>query len=124
MFITVVTLPLIDLNANFEIFKIHNIPFPYAGTKITANYEMEAPYLAVNLPRIQYMLLSDQEAKGCTTPGKRFCALKAPSYPVSTAKSCIVALYIEDRRDIESYCQVTVKLRSKLPYAYYVTDGV
>ena len=70
------------------------------------------------------MLLSDHEAKGCTTQGKRLCALKAPSYPVSTAKSCIIALYIEDRRDIENYCQVTVKLKSKLPYAYYVTDEV
>ena len=124
MFVTIVNLPLVDINANFELFKIHNIPFPYAGTKLTANYEIEAPFLAVNLKRTQYMLLTDNEARDCASPGRRFCALKAPSYPVSTAKSCIIALYTEDKRDIESYCQVTVKMRSKLPYAYYVTDGV
>ena len=92
-FVTLVNLPLLELNSLFEVYQIHNIPVPYLDTKMTAKYELETTTIAVNAPRTQYILLTETDLARCSNPATNFCTLRSPVYDFAGTELCVVALF-------------------------------
>ncbi len=119
----VVTLPLLDRNSNYEIYKIHNVPLPHENVDLVAYYELETTNLAVNIEHTNYVLMNDVDMVQCNMPLTHFCALKAPSYTVAHSHLCVVALFLRDSAKIRENCQTIVLADPILPQATYLSDG-
>ena len=68
----VVSIPLLDANAKFEIFNVHNLPIPL-NTKISqsnsnmiATYDLVVSSNAINGDKTKFALLHNSELKQCT----------------------------------------------------------
>lgn len=122
-FITLVSLPLLQLNSLFEVYQVHNIPLPYANTRMTATYELEASSLAVNAKRTDYILLTAAEVARCSNPSTKFCTLRSPLYKLGESKLCVLSLFRRDKSAISENCQTKVRVDSILPQAAYIPDG-
>ncbi len=127
-FITLVTLPLLELNSKFEVYNIHNIPLPYPNnprSKLTAKYELETDMLAVNAERTQYMQLKAQDLAGCYSLGtdSTFCTVRNPVFDFGQRQLCVTALFRRDKKLITEICKTAVKLDSTLPQGVYLPNG-
>lgn len=122
-FITIVNLPLLELNSVFELYQVHSIPFPYPGTKMTATYTLESTNIAVNEKQTEYILLTAADLASCGNPSTKFCPLRSPLFELGESRLCVIALFKQDRTAISENCQTTVKLDTILPQAVYIPDG-
>ena len=126
----IISIPLIEEQSTFEIFKAHNLPVPYISNNIsdyapilTAKYDLEASYLAINKQRTEYLLVTDEEKDQCRNHLSTFCNMKSPRYPINVSKFCIVALFMDDDRDIAKHCDVVVSSKSVIPMGIHVYAG-
>ncbi|CAG2251811.1 unnamed protein product [Mytilus edulis] len=126
----VLSVPLIDYNSNFEIFKPFNLPIPINlnpqvdSTKSMLAYSnLEAKALGVNAKRTEYILLNDDELNKCIHPIRNFCDIRSPVYRINLSKFCIVALFRNDVKLIENNCHNTIKINAILPMAEYLSSG-
>lgn len=124
-FITLVNLPLIEVNSQFEVYQIHNIPMPCPrpDIRMTAQYQLESTTLAVNVERTDYLLLNEVDLNRCVNPSTKFCMLSSPQYKFSESDLCVVALFKQDRSAVAKSCKTTVQGNSQLPQAVYIPDG-
>lgn len=122
-FITLVNLPLLDLNAQFELYQVHNIPLPYARSGMTATYTLETTTLAVNAKQTDYIILTEADLIRCGNPEAKFCTVHSALYPLTDSRLCVVALFRHDQSAIKQNCQTTVRLNALLPQAVYIPDG-
>ena len=95
--IVIVPIPLLDMMEYFEIFKIHNIPFPSVkvnkmGISATGKYLLEAPVIAVDTRRSKFGLLTREEGQICTN-SLGFCYINSPIYPLNENRFCVIALF-------------------------------
>lgn len=56
----------------------------------------------------------------CSDSLMGFCAVK---YRTNMSKFCIIAIFMQNERNIREYCQIRVRTNSILLMANYVTDG-
>lgn len=67
--LVVTSLPLLDRNGLFEIYQVLNLPIPYPRVQerveAVAKYQIKTEYLAHNLARTKFMLLTRDEARNC-----------------------------------------------------------
>lgn len=85
-FVTLVNLPLLDLNSQFELYQIHNVPLPYPNARMTAFYELETTTFAVNVKRTDFILLTLKDLARCSNPATKFCTLRSPLYNLGESK--------------------------------------
>lgn len=125
-FITLVNLPLIEVNSQFEVYQIHNIPLPYprVETKLSCKYELESETFAVNTQRTDYLLLTQADLTKCVSATTSFCTLSAPLYKLADSDLCVVALFKQDQSAIERTCRSKVQFNRPWPQAHYLHDGV
>ena len=129
--ITIVKIPLLDVNEEYEIFKVHNLPLPYVGRNITeedqpnmvARYQLEADYLGVNAERTNYMLLTGTDVAHCSSKLTDFCQTKSPVYPVNLSKLCVMSLFMGHKVHIGKYCTTEMQPNTQLPTAQYLDHG-
>ena len=59
----VLNIPLINTGEKYEVFKVHNLPFPFQNTSLRyhAKYDLESEYLIVSKSRKSYAFLSEIE---------------------------------------------------------------
>ena len=124
----VVSIPLLDANAKFEIFNVHNLPIhtnqsQSNSSNMIATFDLEASSIAINGDKTKYALLHNSEMKQCTKPFHKFCKLHSSIYPINVSKLCVIALFLNKSNDIENYCQKLVKPSTPLPLATYLYDG-
>lgn len=122
-FVTLVNLPLLDLNTQFELYQIHNIPAPYMQSKMSAKYELETDVLAVNAKHTDFVLLTPSELTVCSNSHTGFCTLSSPLYNMGNSRLCVISLFKQDLSAISRNCQTEVRLDTMLPHAVYVPDG-
>lgn len=79
--------------------------------------------LAINKERTKCVLLTTDETLQCMNPVTGFCSIKSPIYSVNTNKFCITALFMKSAELIGPFCQITVKMKTILPLAEYLSDG-
>ena len=127
----IISIPLLDQSDVYEIYHAYNLPLPLQrhGTNndvydIVAQYQIEANTLiAINKERTKCVLLTSDETLQCKNPVTGFCSIKSPIYSVNTNKFCITALFMKNAELIGPFCQTTVKMKTILPLAEYLSDG-
>ncbi|XP_045163143.2 uncharacterized protein LOC123527611 [Mercenaria mercenaria] len=137
--LVLVSIPLLDLNENYEVYELHSMPFPYfvgenmtKGSKesknglkeMTATYELEASAMLINQGRTKYALIEQNEISKCKNQVLHFCNIKSPIFQVNLSKMCVISLFIKDETKINTYCQVMVRPSSRLPSARYIDSNI
>ncbi|CAG2210600.1 unnamed protein product [Mytilus edulis] len=83
----VISVPLLDYNNKFEVFKVFNLPIPMQSNKTNVNmvakFNLESDYIAVNAERSKYILFDQNEIIQCTHPLVPYCAVSSPTYPIN-----------------------------------------
>ena len=92
-FLVIVSLPLLDIQRVFDVYKIFNIPVVYKNTSMTATYKLESNYVAINTEGTHFNLLNDDEALQCNKPAQKFCAPRSPIYALVNYIPCVMALF-------------------------------
>jgi hypothetical protein len=54
-------------------------------------------------------------------PVTGFCSIKSPIYSVNTNTFCITVLFMKNAELMGSFCQITVKMKTILPIAEYLS---
>ena len=133
----ILDIPLINRGTQFEVFKIYNMPVPNVAISkqfpkeeplknrhLVANYMLEAKALAINRQRTKFVIMTDEEAKLCSSPLVSFCKFISPIYPANKNTFCLVALFIGQEQRIKQLCQARVYVNKNLPNAEYMSDGL
>ena len=121
-FLVIVSVPLLDIRFNFDVFKIFNIPIAYNRTVMTARYDLQYNFMAVNLERTKYMLLTDQDAADCCRPSTTFCSPTSAIYSISNSPSCLSALFTKDKPLVTDKCNKLIRIKDTLPKGVYITQ--
>lgn len=122
-FITLVNVPLLELNSRFEVYQVHNIPVPYQKSKMTASYELETGTIAIDLKQTEYAIMSTTDVARCSHPMAQFCTLSSALYSLPESRLCVVSLYRQDQAAIQQNCRTKVRLNTLLPQAINIPDG-
>ena len=126
-----VSIPLLNIDDELELYEVHNLPLPppfmrgqaTTGATMTARYELEAYALAVDIRRTTVALLDRLEFETCSKPLLRFCDIKSPMYPYSLHQFCVTALFANNNKLIKDRCNAQVQLSTQLPVAEYLSNG-
>lgn len=127
---TVVSVPLLDENSKYEIFKVHNLPLPMNSTfeklnaGMIAKYSLESQAIAVNGDKTRYVLLNDMELHQCANPFQKFCKIDSPIYPINLSELCVIALFVGNTEKTNNFCKTMISPSSTLPLATYLFNGV
>ena len=80
----VLSIPLINTGDKYEVFKVHNIPFPFHNTsaQYLAKYDLETEFLMVSESRQSYAILSENDFHMCNSVNLQFCNPKLLSIPL------------------------------------------
>lgn len=124
-----VSLPLLNLNNEFRIYKAHNLPIPLPkeakgvsnDIRMTARYTLESDYFAINAEQSKFMLLSESDAIRCVSQAFKFCSLRNPQYHVNLNTFCIIALFVGQLNS--KLCSTVIDVKAFLPYATYIANG-
>lgn len=121
--LVVVSLPLLELGEEYEVYKAVSLPFPVKEQEgLFGRYNLEAPALAINAERTRYMLIPQKQLEECagTLP---YCNPRNPVYPVNLNNRCILALFMQNADNVKRFCSVTIT-RAALTSATYLFDGL
>ena len=125
----VMSIPLLDYDSNFQIFKPFNLPIPVnlnssddCSFSILVYSNLEAKAIGVNGQKTKYVLLNDEGLDKCIRPGVNFCDIKSPIYRINLSKLCMMALFMKDAL-IKENCKNTIKLNALSPMTEYISDG-
>ncbi|CAC5412556.1 unnamed protein product [Mytilus coruscus] len=126
--LAIISLPLLDSNNRFEVYKAYNLPMPMKNnsTKLltmVAKFDINVEYFAVNAERSKYVLLNNDEINKCTNRFTKFCKIVSPVYPINLSKNCAISLFMKKENDIDKFCKVLVEPSSILPMANYISSG-
>ena len=126
----IVSLPLVNVNHKYVIYKAHNLPFPIQSDEssdlsqhMIANRTLESSYIAVNIERSRYMILRYEDIHQCLTQSLKFCELRLPIYQINLSRLCIVSLFMNEKEGVDKYCQTIVRVNQFLPHSSYIADG-
>ena len=126
----VMSIPLLDYDSNFQIFKPFNLPIPVNlnssddhSFSMLAYLNLEAKAIGVNVQKTKYILLNDERLDECIRPDVNFCDIRSPIYRINLSKLCIIALFMKDNVLIKENCKNIIKLNALSPMAEYLSDG-
>ena len=125
-FVVIISIPLLDNIASFEVYKIHNMAIPLNGsnqTNILATYSLESEAIAVNKQRTQFAALSNSELRDCSDPLKAYCTFMSPVYAIMSTKMCVIQVFLGQREGINKFCKSIISTNAPSPQARYLTDG-
>ena len=99
MLIVILTLPLIDKDLQFDLFKPHSLPLIHSKLKKTFLHELESPYIAMRSDSNYFTIPVHDNILTCTISAGHFCKLNTPLFPVDTTIECIYHLLVNDREN-------------------------
>lgn len=106
--IIILTLPLVNKDLQFDLFKAHNLPLLHPDIKKLFQYEVESSYVAICTDGNYLTLPKEDDILACQISAGHFCNLNTPLYPVKTTTFCVYHLLVNDLEKIEKYCKVTI----------------
>ena len=128
--VVAISVPLLDLKGQFEIYNIFNLPlimhnnWSNQDNTLVAQYKLETNGLAVSAEKTKYVILSDNEVQKCANPSVTFCGIKSAVYPINLSKLCVIALIMKSEPNVDMQCQTIIRLNSMLPLANYLSNRV
>ncbi len=125
-------IPLLEIGASFDVYEVFNFDMPYSPANETINdnkihynmsarYEIETNGLLIDQARNHYCLLTDYELRKCQS--QRTCDVQSPFYQVDMSKLCVIAVMVNNSKDIKDYCKVLKYPNTILPNAKYLGSG-
>lgn len=124
--IIAMTIPLLDTNKRFELFKVHNHSVPNLKTNqsnLLAKYDIETEALAIDDVRGTFTTLSKIETNVCKKQHGNFCSINKSFYPVSSNDLCVVKIFLNNLQEIEKQCSVLVENKLPDPNAVTLREG-
>ncbi|KAL4218273.1 hypothetical protein ACF0H5_023009 [Mactra antiquata] len=124
----ILSIPLIDVRENHELYNIINLPLPLRNVSLingkhlnmVAQYKLDSEAIIIDKTRTKYSLISKEDFKRCNDRTLRYCDIKRVINPVNLSKSCVISLFLSHSQNIETFCDNNVVLDTKLPYAKYL----
>ena len=107
----ILTIPLVDISLQMNIYKVHNLPTLHPELKVQFTYELEGEYLAISKNGIYAALPSAADIRICEATDGYLCMLNQALYPVEKIEWCVYALFERDYDKIGEYCVVKTKER-------------
>ena len=122
----VLKIPLINTKEEYEVYRIYNLPLPMATkqTNIMLKYTLETDMLMVSKDRSKFSLLTESAFHMCNGFHYRFCNPETAFYQANINRFCVVALFMQNQRDIKTFCKQMVILDQKLPLTSYLSYGL
>ena len=122
----VLKIPLINTKEEYEVYRIYNLPLPMATkqTNIMLKYTLETDMLMVSKDRSKFSLLTESAFHMCNSFHYRFCNPETAFYQANINRFCVVALFMQNQRDIKTFCKQMVILDQKLPLTSYLSYGL
>ena len=122
----VLKIPLINTKEEYEVYRIYNLPLPMATkqTNIMLKYTLETDMLMVSKDRSKFSLLAESAFHMCNSFHYRFCNPETAFYQANINRFCVVALFMQNQRDIKTFCKQMVILDQKLPLTSYLSYGL
>ena len=118
----IMSIPLLSERSRFIMYRILNVPVPFASGNLSAKYDIGHKYIALSEDTTQYAALDESEYYHCTLPDIRFCSIrKAIKYVSKVLSKCEFGLLID--RDPHR-CGVKVfQSQADYPQATYIDNG-
>ena len=122
----VLKIPLINTKEEYEVYSIYNLPLPMATkqTNIMLKYTLETDMLMVSKDRRKFSLLTESAFHMCNSFHYRFCNPETAFYQANINRFCVVALFMQNQRDIKTFCKQIVILDQKLHLTSYLSYGL
>ena len=122
----VLKIPLINTKEEYEVYRIYNLPLPMATkqTNIMLKYTLETDMLMVSKDKSKFSLLTESAFHMCNSFHYRFCNPETAFYQANINRFCVVALFMQNQRDIKTFCKQMVILDQKLPLTSYLSYGL
>ena len=122
----VLKIPLINTKEEYEVYRIYNLPLPMATKQnnIMLKYTLETDMLMVSKDRSKFSLLTESAFHMCNSFHYRFCDPETAFYQANINRFCVVALFMQNQRDIKTFCKQMVILDQKLPLTSYLSYGL
>lgn len=122
--VVVIKIPLLQVNNQYEIWKVFNLPIIIRSLDgdqnaqgMVATYRIESSGLMINKAKTKYALLNQVELAVCSEPTVNYCNVQSPIFPVNLAKLCIVHLFLQKTEMVRKYCESIVMMNTRLPFA-------
>ena len=122
----VLKIPLINTKEEYEVYHIYNLPLPMATKQpnIMLKYTLETDMLMVSKDRSKFSHLTESAFHMCNSFHYRFCNPETAFYQTNINRFCVVALFMQNQRDIKTFCKQMVILDQKLPLTSYLSYGL
>ena len=102
----VMQIPLVDINAEFRLYKIYNLPVPLPEAKLQVQYDLSVKYLAITKGDQYVTFPTEHEIMGCQLTVGALCELNTALLPTLNLNSCEFALYKRARDQVIKNCRV------------------
>lgn len=129
----VITVPLLNVNDKFDVFRVYNLPLPMnkntsertdnTRTNYVASYDLEADGFLIDPSRTKYALLSRNELTRCSNQDIPWCGTNNAVLPIALSKSCLINLFLGNKGYISQFCKTLITLDTTLPLAEYLFNN-
>ena len=102
----VMQIPLVDINAEFRLYKIYNLPVPLPEAKLQVQYDLSVKYLAITKGDQYVTFPTEHKIMGCRLTVGALCELNTPLFPTLNLNSCEFALYKRAHDQVIKNCRV------------------
>ena len=123
----VLKIPLISTKEEYEVYQIHNLPIPFLSSNqidVLVKYAIETEMIMISKDKTKFSLLSESTFQICNSYHFQFCDPETAFYQTNMNKFCIIALFMQNARDIKTLCKQVIVLNEKLPATKYLSHGV
>lgn len=123
--IIAMTIPLLDTNKRFEVFKAQNLPVPNLKTNqstMLARYGVDTKAIAIDDVRSTYTTFKI-EARLWQRKHGHFCSIDKSFYSVSSSNLCVIRIFLNNISETEKQCSITLKNNLVHPNAVNLREG-
>ena len=112
----ILKLPLMNTKDKYEVYKIYNLPLPInhipmRQTYPLTKYKLEFEMLLVSKDKAKFSFLTETMYHVCNSKHLQFCNPETAFYQTNVNKYCVVALFMQDVHDINTFCKQMVVSR-------------
>ena len=112
----------------YEVYKIQNLPLPINHTPMRqtyplTKYKLESEMLLVSKDKTKFSFLTETMYLVCNSKHLQLCNPETAFYQTNINKYCIVALFMQNVHDINTFCKQMVVLDERLPITKYLSNG-
>ena len=109
MLITVLILPLIDKDLEFDLYKAHSLSLLHPELKTLFTYEIDNPYISLRSDGNYFTLPHNDDVVTCQISAGHFCNLNTALYPTASTTECIYHLLVNNNEKIEKHCTISIR---------------